>query len=203
MCQKYRLGIMCVYGQPKSNSEYIQATSRVRRTKPGLVISLYNNMRSRDKSYYEQYNYYHRTFYKYVEATSVTSYSPRAIEKALHCAMMTIIRHTIPKYNPNEGARKFVRDDKDIEQIKRTMLERVESIEPRIRDYAEEWLDYYLDCWVTLTERLPNKLVFTDYHNEDIALFRSADNQNGSDIPTILNSVRNVEPNANIYFTKR
>lgn len=53
--------------------------------------------------------------------------------------MMTIIRHTIPKYNPNEGARKFVRDDKDIEQIKRTMLERVESIEPRIRDYAEEW----------------------------------------------------------------
>ncbi len=83
------------------------------------------------------------------------------------------------------------------------MLERVESIEPRIRDYAEEWLDYYLDCWATLTERLPNKLVFTDYHNEDIALFRSADNQNGSDIPTILNSVRNVEPNANIYFTKR
>lgn len=88
-------------------------------------------------------------------------------------------------------------------QIKQTMLERVESIEPRIRDYAEEWLDYYLDCWATLTERLPNKLVFTDYHNEDIALFRSADNQNGSDIPTILNSVRNVEPNANIYFTKR
>ncbi|MBC3513208.1 hypothetical protein [Ruminococcus bicirculans (ex Wegman et al. 2014)] len=37
-------------------------------------------------------------------------------------------------------------DDKDIEQIKQTMLERVESIEPRIRDYAEEWLDYYLDC---------------------------------------------------------
>lgn len=198
-----RLGVMCVYGQPKSNSEYIQATSRVGRTNPGLVISLYNNMRSRDKSYYEQYNYYHCTFYKYVEATSVTSYSPRAIEKALHCAMMTIIRHTIPKYNPNEGARKFVRDDKDIEQIKRTMLEHVESIEPRIRDYAEEWLDYYLDCWATLTERLPNKLVFTDYHNEDIALFRSADNQNGSDIPTILNSVRNVEPNANIYFTKR
>jgi len=30
-------------------------------------------------------------------------------------------------------------DDKDIEQIKQTMLERVESIEPRIRDYAEEW----------------------------------------------------------------
>ena len=29
--------------------------------------------------------------------------------------------------------------DKDIEQIKQTTLERVEIIEPRIRDYAEEW----------------------------------------------------------------
>lgn len=198
-----RLGVMCVYGQPKSNSEYIQATSRVGRTNPGLVISLYNSMRSRDKSYYEQFCYYHSIFYKYVEATSVTSYSPRAIEKALHCAMMAIIRHTIPKYNPNDNACKFIRSDKDVELVKQSILKRVNEIEPRITGYAEEWLDYYLDCWADLTESLPNKLVFSDYHNEDIALFRSADNQNGSDIPTILNSVRNVEPTANIYFIKR
>lgn len=198
-----RLGVMCVYGQPKSNSEYIQATSRVGRTNPGLVISLYNSMRSRDKSYYEQFGYYHSTFYKYVEATSVTSYSPRAIEKALHCAMMAIIRHTIPKYNPNENACKFTRSDKDVERVKRDILNRVGEIEPRIVSYAEEWLNYYLDCWEELTESLPNKLVFSDYHNEDVALFRSADNQNGSDIPSILNSVRNVEPAANIYFVKR
>lgn len=198
-----RLGVMCMYGQPKSNSEYIQATSRVGRTNPGLVISLYNSMRSRDKSYYEQFCYYHSTFYKYVEATSVTSYSPRAIEKALHCAMMAIIRHTIPKYNPNENACKFIRNDKDIELVKQSILKHINEIEPRITGYAEEWLDYYLDCWADLTESLPNKLVFSDYHNEDIALFRSADNQNGSDIPTILNSVRNVEPTANIYFIKR
>lgn len=116
---------MCVYGQPKSNSEYIQATSRVGRTNPGLVISLYNSMRSRDKSYYEQFGYYHSTFYKYVEATSVTSYSPRAIEKALHCAMMAIIRHTIPKYNSNENACRFTRNDKDVEQVKQCILKRV------------------------------------------------------------------------------
>lgn len=198
-----RLGVMCVYGQPKSNSEYIQATSRVGRTNPGLVISLYNNMRSRDKSYYEQFGYYHSTFYKYVEATSVTSYSPRAIEKALHCAMMAIIRHTIPKYNPNENACKFKRNDKDVARVKLDILKRVEKIEPRITRYADEWLDYYLDCWEELTESLPNKLVFSDYHNEDVALFRSAENQNGSDIPAILNAVRNVEPTANIYFVKR
>lgn len=198
-----RLGVMCVYGQPKSNSEYIQATSRVGRTNPGLVISLYNNMRSRDKSYYEQFCYYHSTFYKYVEAASVTSYSPRAVEKTLHCAMMAVVRHTVPKYNPNKNACKYIRGDKAVELVKQSILKRVNDIEPRITGYAEEWLDYYLDCWAELAESLPNKLVFSDYRNEDTALFRSADNQNGSDIPTILNSVRNVEPTANIYFIKR
>ncbi|MGN0584507.1 MAG: helicase-related protein [Ruminococcus sp.] len=198
-----RLGVMCVYGQPKSNSEYIQATSRVGRTNPGLVISLYNNMRSRDKSYYERFCYYHSTFYKYVESTSVTSYSPRAIEKALHCAMMAIIRHTIPRYNPNENACKFIREDKDIESVKQGVLKRVEEIEPRVRNFAEEWLDYYLDCWAELSGSLPNTLSFSNYRNEDTALFRSADNQSSSDIPTILNSVRNVESSADVYFTKR
>ena len=198
-----RLGVMCVYGQPKSNSEYIQATSRVGRTNPGLVISIYNDMRSRDKSYYEQFCYYHSTFYKYVEATSVTSYSPRAVEKALHCAMMAVIRHTIPRYNSNASACKFIRNDKDVERVKQSILKRVAELEPRVTEYAEEWLDYYLDCWQSLADSLPNKLVFSDYRNEDTALFKNADNQTGSDIPTILNSVRNVEPTASIYFTKR
>ena len=198
-----RLGVMCVYGQPKSNAEYIQATSRVGRTNPGLVITLYNGMRSRDKSYYEQFRYYHSTFYKYVEASSVTSYSYRAIEKALHCAMMAIVRHTIPKYHSNESACQFVRDDKEVEHVKWMILKRVEKVEPRMKDFAEEWLNYYLDCWENLKDSLPNKLVFSNYRNEDTALYRSADNQNISDIPPILNSVRNVEPTANIYFVKR
>lgn len=198
-----RLGFMCMYGQPKSNSEYIQATSRVGRTNPGLVISLYNSMRSRDKSFYEQFVYYHSSFYKYVEATSVTSYSPRAIEKALHCAMMAIIRHTISKYHANESACKYQGNDSNIEKVKYDILKRVEDIEPDMRDYAEEWLEYYLKCWKDLADALPNQLVFSNYQNEDSALFRSAENNNGSDIPPILNSARNVEASSNIYFTKR
>ena len=198
-----RLGVMCVYGQPKSNSEYIQATSRVGRSNPGLVITIYNNMRSRDKSFFEQFIYYHKTFYKYVEATSVTSYSPRAIEKALHSAMMAIIRHTISKYNPNEGASRFDRDDNNIQNIKEQIIKRVNDIEPWQAEYAEEWLDYYLDCWKELCDSIPDRLVFSDYHDEDKALLRSGENQNGSDIPTVLNSVRNVESSVSIYFTKR
>ena len=117
--------------------------------------------------------------------------------------MMAIIRHTISKYHANESACKYQGNDSNIEKVKYDILKRVEDIEPDMRDYAEEWLEYYLKCWKDLADALPNQLVFSNYQNEDSALFRSAENNNGSDIPPILNSARNVEASSNIYFTKR
>ena len=80
-----RLGLMVVLGQPKTASEYIQATSRVGRNenKPGLVVTLLNIHRPRDRSHYERFQTWHAAFYRDVEATSVTPFSPRAVDRGI------------------------------------------------------------------------------------------------------------------------
>jgi len=97
-----RLGLMVVSGQPKTTSEYIQATSRVGRdpTRPGLVVTLLNIHRPRDRSHYEHFSSWHESFYRGVEATSVTPFSPRAMDRGLPAVTVSLARLGIPELTP-------------------------------------------------------------------------------------------------------
>lgn len=99
-----RLGLMVVNGQPKNTAEYIQATSRVGRSFPGLVVTVLTWSRPRDLSHYETFEHYHSTFYKHVEAQSVTPFAPRALDRALTGTMVSLMRLGNDLLNPNLGA---------------------------------------------------------------------------------------------------
>lgn len=81
-----RLSIMAVIGQPKTTSTYIQVTGRVGRKwweRAGLILTLYNPGKSRDRSHFEQFHSYHRRLYERVEPTSATPFAVSAIQRAL------------------------------------------------------------------------------------------------------------------------
>lgn len=99
-----RLGVMAVNGQPKGTAEYIQATSRVGRAHPGLVCTVLTWARPRDLSHYETFEHYHATFYKHVEAQSVTPFSPRALDRGLTGSMLSLMRLEHESFGPNKGA---------------------------------------------------------------------------------------------------
>jgi hypothetical protein len=107
-----RLGLMVCFGQPKTSSEYIQATSRVGRDdqRPGLVITILNIHRPRDRSHYERFAAFHDSFYRSVEATSVTPFSPRALDRGLAGTLIALIRQGHLPMTPPRGATEILKE---------------------------------------------------------------------------------------------
>lgn len=197
-----RLGVMSVYNQPKSNAEYIQATSRVGRSNPGVVFALYNGMRSRDKSHYEQFAFYHRTFYQYVEATSVTPFSARAMEKALHGVFVALVRHTVRGMSGNNDAAKFRANLTGVSEILDYIISRISNINKEASDPAKEYLEWFIEEWVRLAKTNRDTFVYADYSG-NICLLNAAEKKNDTSLPATLNALRNVDMTANVYIKRR
>jgi superfamily II DNA or RNA helicase len=87
-----RLNVMLMVGQPKLTSEYIQASSRVGRSFPGVAFIQYDATKSRDRSHYERFKSYHESFYRFVEPTGATPFSKPARERALHAVLIAMLR---------------------------------------------------------------------------------------------------------------
>lgn len=104
-----RLGLMVVQGQPKTAAEYIQATSRVGRDhkRPGIVVAVLNLHKPRDRTHFEHFRQFHATFYRAVEATSVTPWAARALDRALAAIVVAAARHLDPAFTPEDGVERI------------------------------------------------------------------------------------------------
>jgi len=151
-----RLGLMVVFGQPKTSAEYIQATSRVGRSpeRPGLVVTLLNIHRPRDRSHYERFAAYHESFYCSVEATSVTPFSPRALDRGLAGTLVALARHGHAPMTPALGAGQILTERPALDFVVEVLGNRIQAhaqlppeeaaalrqrVHDRARDLLDEW----------------------------------------------------------------
>ena len=166
-----RLGLMLVLGQPKVHAEYIQATSRVGRSDegPGLVVTLLNVHKPRDRSHYERFRHYHETFYRSVEAGSVTPFSARALDRGFAGALVALARHLEPALTPPRGVERIgdvraaleprLRDAFEGRVAQQAFAEGAER-EERMRSVQDRVGDL-LDSW---------RRVFDDYHGDGVEM---------------------------------
>ena len=144
-----RLSLMTIVGQPKSTSEYIQASSRVGRdlSRPGIVVTNYNPFKARDRSHYEHFRSYHQSIYRHVEPTSVTSFAAPVRDRALHALIVILCRFwggDQLRRNPSPPP-----DPELVEKIKKTIRERVMAVDPVEWLSTEALIDEIIQRWST------------------------------------------------------
>ena len=192
-----RLGLMLVAGQPKNTSEYIQATSRVGRSSdgPGLVTTVFNWARPRDLSHYERFEHYHETFYKHVEALSVTPFSARALDRGLSGVMVALMRLWDDHLNANMKAGEVLDTDPvwakvfDILSKRGGNATHDAAVVVRIKDM----LDRRRDEWLRrVHNQKDHKLGYRSEGGATVGLLEQATEKDWG-MFTCLNSLRDVE----------
>lgn len=201
-----RLGLMAIMGQPQTTAEYIQSSSRVGRQHPGLVVMLYNANRSRDRSHYESFVPYHSALYRQVESTSVTPFSPRARDRALHAVLVGMARLMYEELRHNGDAAAVSKHMARLEELKDLILARVRQVdEDKLAGTAKD-LDAIIAQWVELADT-NDGLVYeakprfkrNERRDPDTALLRAhADTDLTKATPTLW-SLRDVDAESDLY----
>lgn len=191
-----RLGNMVVAGQPKTNAEYIQATSRVGRNNPGLVTTVLNGSRSRDRSHYEQFFMYHSALYRFVEATSLTPFADRARDRGLQALFVGLCRYLVKGLLKNEDAVNFKQNDPEVKRIKQYIINYVKIIDKNEVAAITEELEDIANIW---EEEASYSLVYNKGQNANKLLKPDTVDDRFS----VMNSMRNVDSQASIYMCRR
>lgn len=198
-----RLGLMAVTGQPKATAEYIQATSRVGRKHPGLVVTMYNWMGARDLSHYERFKSYHSALYRYVEAISVTPFSSRALDRGLRGVFASMNRLFGTHMAGDTDAENFSTTDPALNAIIEDIYQRAamlvgksnaDLVRARLISHRDDWAhwseSFLRYSWLNDTQRPPN--------NSKV-LLRTSGTENEGEWPT-PGSLRDVEPTAGFFL---
>lgn len=197
-----RLGLMCVLGQPKQSSEYIQTTSRIGRAHPGLVVTVYNPYRPRDLSHYENFKGYHAHIYRFVEGTSATPFSARARDRVLHALFIALARLQIKALAENASAAAIdTVPTAEIDSIINKIASRAAKVAPKLRDDVIVEITEFIDTWKTCKQVNPLPLHYYVWNTKKSARLMNyyGEHCSRTEKPT-LNSMREVENTSTLYY---
>lgn len=198
-----RIGLMVVNGQPKNTAEYIQATSRVGRSFPGLVCTVLTWSRPRDLSHYETFEHYHATFYKHVEAQSVTPFAARALDRGLTGAMVSLLRLENDSMNPNPGAQSLDSSGKaEALRARKVLSERAWKVKDKAaRTTADNMTADRIDRWVKEAVKAGRRLGYETARGQgDLAALLKKPGALAWDEFTVPMSMREVEPGVQLIM---
>ncbi|MFC5641419.1 DISARM system helicase DrmA [Kitasatospora cinereorecta] len=203
-----RFGLMVVTGQPKNTAEYIQASSRVGRDRqrPGLVVTLYNWARPRDLAHYEDFEHYHATFYRQVEALSVTPYARRSLDRGTAAVFVAAVRNRTDRFSRNRAAYDVPMDDPVVQQVIARLLDRAFRAGggDRARDYLAERIKVVQDRWTqakSASARLAYKQAKED-KQQLVGLLTAPGDGSWGDL-TVPYSMRETENEVNLLLPGR
>jgi hypothetical protein len=198
-----RLGIMVMNGMPPNTAEYIQASSRVARKNEGLVAALFDPFNTRDLSYFEDFVQFHKTFYKQVEPLSVTPFADSALDKMLFTLMITYFRHKM-NFAENNMASAFIQTN-----VKQQLHNQFPELFKNHPFAAQEFtniilkIETFIQNWQYRIDAVNNLKFYWYQHPQESLMKPPQDKRNEDDVLVAMQSMRNVEPNAEVFIKQQ
>lgn len=202
-----RLALMIINGQPLTTAEYIQASSRVGRGEtPGMVFVNYYKTQARSLSHYENFRSYHDSFYRFVEPSSLTPFTFQARSRALHAALVIVMRHSDIGLLGNDKAGEFNKESNVVKKVIKEMKIRCKFAIGENKEIVKKvnsHIDKLLIEWDSEAQYCRNnkvKLVYSSKDRGSNNLICNFEEKNG--LWKTLQSMRNVESSALVKMLK-
>ncbi|WMT50544.1 MAG: DrmB family protein [Ferroplasma sp.] len=153
-----RLTEMIMSGQPKSTSDYIQATGRIGRSADGVVFVLYNPLKPRDISHYEMFMQYHSRINIYVERSPVSPFSTGSMETGMGATITGFVRAVEPELR-DDPSKILIYKGSIFDDFIRKTEDRLRSMDIKSGDIISE-IHRDRDKWHQIVSNQKSKVIY-------------------------------------------